>query len=132
MNLETIHLADYWSDDVKARILALHQGELPLAAPEAIARVCRDIADRFRPAKIILFGSYARGNPTPDSDVDILIIMPFEGSAHRQATAIRNHVTRHGSPFPMALLVRTPEWVVYRAENEDWFIREILERGKVM
>ena len=132
MNTEAIHLADDWSEDVKKRILASRRGERLLVTPEAIQHVGREIADRFSPDKVILFGSYADGNPTPDSDVDFLVIMRFDDSPASQATAIRNHVTRHGTPFPMDILVRTPEWIAYRAANEDWFIREILERGKVV
>lgn len=132
MKPDTIHLADHWSEEVKEHIRTFYRGEIPMASSHAIERVCRDIAKEFRPERIILFGSYAYGDPTPDSDVDILVVMPFSGSPNEQAIAIRNHVTRQGAPFAMDLLVRTPEWVAYRATNEDWFVREILERGKVM
>lgn len=42
---------------------------------KAIDEVVRQIAEKFRPQKIILFGSYARGKPRPESDVDLLVVM---------------------------------------------------------
>lgn len=42
------------------------------------------VVAEFRPQRIILFGSYARGTATPDSDVDLLIVLPFEGKSWRR------------------------------------------------
>ncbi len=94
-----------------------------------IRDVCRRIAEEFKPEKIILFGSYAYGKPTPDSDVDLLVVMPFEGGYFHQAQKITE---RLNLALPMDLLVRTPEQVQYRLEIGDSFMREIIERGKVM
>lgn len=94
-----------------------------------IKRLCEKIALEFNPAKIILFGSYAYGKPKWDSDVDLLIIMPFRGRPHRQAVNIRSRIE---APMALDLLVRTPEEIAKRLEMEDFFICEILERGKVM
>jgi len=94
-----------------------------------IRDVCQHIAAEFKPEKIILFGSYAYGKPTPDSDVDLLVVMPFEGGYFHQAQKIRQQLNL---ALPMDLLVRTPEQVRYRLEIGDSFMREILERGKVM
>ena len=46
---------------------------------QTIQDLCNRIVQDFQPDRIILFGSYAYGNPTPDSDVDILVVLPFEG-----------------------------------------------------
>ncbi|MGH9833036.1 MAG: nucleotidyltransferase domain-containing protein [Blastocatellia bacterium] len=94
-----------------------------------IRDVCRRIAAEFKPEKIILFGSYAYGKPTPDSDVDLLVVMPFEGGYFQQAQKITE---RLNLALPMDLLVHTPDYIQYRLEIGDRFIREILERGKVM
>ena len=94
-----------------------------------IKQLCGQIAREFHPEKIILFGSHAYGKPGWDSDVDLLIIMPFKGRPHRQAVNIR---TRIEAPMAIDLLVRTPQEIKKRLEMEDFFIREILERGKVM
>src|SRR5689334_12151610 len=70
-----------------------------------IRRFVREVAERFDPEKIILFGSYAYGTPHEDSDVDILVVMPARNQLD-QAVRIRLAVD---APFPMDLLVRTPE-----------------------
>lgn len=90
-----------------------------------IAAYCRVLAREFRPHKIILFGSYAYGKPTLDSDVDLVVVMPFRGSDTRQVVKIRTKVE---APFPMDLLVWPPE----RVERTDYFTREVLTRGKIM
>lgn len=58
-----------------------------------IKKLCRRIAETFKPEKIILFGSQAWGKPRPDSDVDLLVVMPFEGSYFDQAHQIRMRLT---------------------------------------
>jgi hypothetical protein len=89
------------------------------AAAERIGR-------EFRPHKIILFGSYAYGTPTADSDVDLLVILPFEGKPAYKATEIALKANPH---FPMDLLARTPRQVRERLAMGDFFMREILEQG---
>lgn len=88
-----------------------------------------EIAREFRPQKIILFGSHACGNPEWDSDVDLLVIMPFKGTRHRQAVAIRSRIE---AGVALDLLVRTPQQISRRLAMGDSFIREILKRGKVV
>ena len=59
-----------------------------------IENLAAQIAREFRPEKIILFGSHARGAPSPDSDVDLLVIMPFDGKpfwARPQKSSRRRH-----------------------------------------
>jgi predicted nucleotidyltransferase len=94
-----------------------------------IRRVCRRIAEEFKPEKIILFGSYAYGRPTMESDVDLLVVMPFEGGHFHQAHKITQ---RLNLALPLDLLVYTPEQLEYRLEIGDRFFREILEQGKVL
>jgi uncharacterized protein len=90
-----------------------------------IESYCRVLAREFQPQKIILFGSYAYGKPTLDSDVDLVVMMPFRGSDTRQVVKIRTKVE---APFPMDLLAWPPE----RAKRTDYFTREVLTRGEVM
>lgn len=94
-----------------------------------IQNVCQRIADAYQPEKIILFGSHAYGKPTRESDVDLLIVMDFDGSPIRQAIKISNELEL---VTPMDMLVRTPEQIAARLDIEDTFMREIVERGKVM
>lgn len=94
-----------------------------------IAELSDRIAREFRPERIILFGSYAWGQPTVESDVDLLVVLPFEGeAAHKAAEILR----RANLSVPVDLLVRTPEQVRQRLAWNDFFLREILEKGKVL
>lgn len=93
-----------------------------------IRKFAREVAERFQPDKIILFGSHAYGTPHEDSDVDILVVMPASNEMS-QASRIRLAVPR---PFAMDLIVRTPEDLRCRMEEGDWFLREIVGRGKVL
>src|SRR5436309_4991077 len=98
---------------------------IPLAA---IRRFARRIAERFHPQKIILFGSYAYGTPHDESDVDLLVIMP--------AYDVINQVIRiccaFDYPFSLDLIVRTPKQIERGLKDDDWFLREIIEKGKVL
>ena len=94
-----------------------------------IKRLCRQIGRAFLPERIILFGSQAYGKPTEDSDIDLLIVMPYEGSHAAQAIRILNHLNVLA---PIDLLVRSPEEVHERIEIGDSFMREIVGQGKVM
>lgn len=94
----------------------------------AIRRYARQIAERFGPDRIILFGSHAYGTLNADSDVDLLVVMPTRNPLD-QALKIRLAVP---APFPLDLLVRTPETLKWRLEEGDCFLREIVSRGKVL
>jgi uncharacterized protein len=94
-----------------------------------IRSICQRIVEQFSPEKIILFGSHASGRAGPDSDLDLLGVMHFEGGYFHQASEIRR---RLGLRIPLDLLVRTPEQVQRRLEIGDRFMREIIERGEVI
>ena len=93
-----------------------------------IRRFARQVAERFRPDKIILFGSHAYGTPHQDSDVDILVVMPARNQ-HDQAVKIRWEVP---APFSMDLLVRTPKNMQWRLEERESFTTTIMSKGKVL
>lgn len=94
-----------------------------------IQNFCQEVVEKFYPDKIILFGSYAYGKPTLDSDVDLLVILPFEGVPAKKAVEILLAIDYH---FPLDLLVRTPKEVQKRIEMGDFFIQEILQKGRVL
>lgn len=94
---------------------------------EKILSLSATIAREFSPDYIILFGSYAYGKPDDDSDVDLLVILPFDGKPMRKALEI---VSRVNPRIPVDLIVRTPAQVKERMANNDWFIREIMEKGR--
>jgi uncharacterized protein len=97
---------------------------IPMAA---IRRFARDVVERFHPEKIILFGSYAYGQPHADSDVDILVVMPAKNRID-QAHRIRSTLL---PPFPTDLIVRRPEDLA-DLETAGSFMREIITQGKVL
>jgi uncharacterized protein len=96
---------------------------------DQIQAFSQQIAERFQPDRIILFGSYAYGQPTPDSDVDLLVILPFEELPVHKTIEIRQAVK---SPFPLDLMARTAEQVQQRLEMGDFFIQDILQKGYVL
>jgi predicted nucleotidyltransferase len=100
--------------------------EKPPVTLEQIQAYSDRIAAAFKPERIILFGSHAYGAPRAESDVDLLVVMPFEGHPTRKALDILN---RLDPPFAIDLLVRTPEQMRQRLAWNDFFLREIVERG---
>lgn len=87
------------------------------------------IAKQYQPEKIILFGSYATGNPTPDSDVDLLVIIDTKRSTWELGVEI-SLMLKHS--FPLDIIVKTPQEIIKRLNYGDFFIRDIVEKGKVL
>ena len=94
-----------------------------------IQAVGQRIARDFQPERVILFGSHARGTATPDSDVDLLVIGPFEGTAFRQSLKILNQLDLR---LPIDLIAYRPEDVQRRYVEGDPLIREALDHGKLL
>jgi predicted nucleotidyltransferase len=92
-----------------------------------ISALARQIAEQFSPEQVILFGSYAYGTPTPHSDVDLLIIMPVKGEPVDKAIEIRLAID---VTFPVDLLVRTPAQIKTRLKMNDYFMQDIIEKGR--
>lgn len=88
-----------------------------------------ELVRHFHPERVVLFGSHADGTPRRDSDVDLLVVMRHEGAAAEQAARIRRSV-RAG--FPLDIIVRSPAAIRKRLAMGDGFIRDILERGRVL
>jgi predicted nucleotidyltransferase len=79
-----------------------------------IDRMVKRIVKRFAPEKIILFGSQARGDARPDSDVDLLVVMPVDGSVVDKRLEIR--AALHDIPIPVDVVVTTPEEFAWRKD----------------
>jgi predicted nucleotidyltransferase len=95
-----------------------------------ISTISKKIVENFSPEKIILFGSSARGTQTKDSDIDLLVIMDS-----KQRPAKRSmEISKACRPkfISMDIIVRTPEEIKNRLQIGDYFIKEILEKGKVL
>lgn len=94
----------------------------------AIRRYARQVADRFHPDRIILFGSFAYGTPNPDSDVDLMVVMPARNQLD-QAVKISWEVP---APFPIDLLVCRPREWERRVADDESFIRTVRAKGKLL
>jgi predicted nucleotidyltransferase len=94
-----------------------------------IKEFCERLVQEFHPDKVILFGSYAYGQPTDGSDVDVLVILPFEGTNFRKSLEILNRLNPR---FAVDLLARRPEDIARRFAEGDPLVREALERGTVL
>ena len=101
-----------------------------MATQEQIEKIAAKIAQEYKPEKIILFGSYAWGKPTEDSDVDLFIIEKTEEPKRMRQIKLRKWL--FGSGLPMDLIVYTPEEVRERLKIKDFFIEEIINKGKVI
>lgn len=99
------------------------------ATQDEIRNFVDEVVQRFNPECIILFGSHASKSTTSDSDVDLLVVMDFEGRPHQQAFEIRRAIKRS---FPLDLLVRRPADVERRLKMGDFFFKEIMQEGKVL
>jgi predicted nucleotidyltransferase len=97
---------------------------------KAIDDVIRQIAEKFEPEKIILFGSYARGNPRPESDVDLLVVMDTPLREVQQEILIQQSLEM--DLFGLDLIVQTPRKLQERVALGDSFLREILRDGIVV
>jgi uncharacterized protein len=106
--------------------VALVHGPVPRGE---IQRAVDRLAREFHPRRVILFGSHAYGQPSHDSDVDLLVTIETSLRPVDQAVAIRDAVE---FPFPTDLLVRTPQQIDERLALGDPFIREIVTRGIVL
>jgi predicted nucleotidyltransferase len=88
------------------------------------------LVERFDPEQIILFGSHARGTAGPDSDVDLLVILPVTGS--KRAKQIEMRVALHDFDIPKDVIVATPDEVARRSNIVGTLIRPALREGKVL
>jgi HEPN domain-containing protein/predicted nucleotidyltransferase len=93
-----------------------------------IRRFARQVAERFHPDQIILFGSYAYGTPHSESDVDILVVMPCSDQL-TQAARIRWQIP---APFSVDLHVRTPKTIKWRLGEGELFLTKVVTKGKVL
>jgi len=100
-----------------------------MVAINQIKKFGGQIGEQFGAECVILFGSYAKGSATADSDVDLLVIGPFRGRSVDKSVEIRMNLRPH---FPVDILIKTSKKVCQLIKMGDCFIQEILEKGKVL
>jgi len=102
------------------------------AARAEIDKIVRQVVDAYRPEKIILFGSYAYGEPDVDSDLDLLIIKETSQPFIDRLAQVRKILTDPNRSIPLGPIVLTPEELNARLNIGDQFIEEIVTRGEVL
>ncbi len=95
-----------------------------------IEALVRRIAEKFDPEQIILFGSYAYGKPHRYSDVDLLVVMETKERPLAKQVEIARALSPH--PFGLDILVYRPREIESRVTMGDYFLREIVTRGKIL
>lgn len=94
-----------------------------------IQKIVQQIVDRFHPQKVILFGSYAYGTPTEDSDVDLLVVMETEEPPLHAAARIAAAIDH---PCALDILVRRPSDLEASLARQGVFATEVLTTGVVL
>ena len=111
-----------------------HPRTVPVGLKQPVGRslqpAIRKIVDELKPEKIILFGSYAYGRPNPHSDVDLLVVMKTKAPLKERSWEVSRLLLPR--PFPVDILVRTPEEIEEGLKSGDFFLQEIVSRGKVL
>ncbi|MBF0143980.1 MAG: nucleotidyltransferase domain-containing protein [Magnetococcales bacterium] len=97
---------------------------------ETISRIVTTIIERFNPDKVILFGSHASGEPGPDSDLDLLLVMPSSLSSHKRGLPVR--MLFRPSPCPMDILVYTPEEFDHWPGTVNHIVTNAVQSGMIL
>ncbi|MGH8563857.1 MAG: nucleotidyltransferase domain-containing protein [Gammaproteobacteria bacterium] len=92
--------------------------------------IAQRVVRQFDPERIILFGSHGRGDAGPDSDVDLLIVMPVAGS--RREKAVEIGVALDDIRLPKDIIVTTPEDFEWRKQIAGTIERPAAREGKVL
>lgn len=103
---------------------------LPPIIEGKLQTAIRRLVAALNPEKIILFGSYAYGQPGPDSDVDLLVVMETDQRPIRRITAVSELLSPR--PFPVDIIVRTPTELARDLQRVDPFMHEVVAKGRVL
>ena len=103
-----------------------------MGSTEAIKIIVDKIISEYKPKKIILFGSYAYGTPTEDSDIDLLIVKDTDERPIDRWVEVKKILRSLKSMFPISPLVYTEKEIKERTAIKDFFLQEIFEKGKVL
>lgn len=119
-----------WSTESTRLVADVQPPGFAPVTQEALDEIVRRIVTALQPEQIILFGSYGYGQPTSDSDVDLLVIMETNDRPAERYLAVSRLLRPR--PFPLDILVKTPVEIAQALQKGDFFIREIVARGRVL
>jgi uncharacterized protein len=121
---------DRWPAGVTPLVTGVQPPGFAPVTKEVLAEIVRRIVDALHPEKIILFGSYVYGRPSGDSDVDLLVIMESKARPVDRYLAVSRLIRPR--PFPLDILVKTPDEIAQALQKGDSFICEIVTQGRVL
>lgn len=101
-----------------------------MIGPDKISDIVKKIVSGYNPDKIILFGSYATGNPNEDSDLDLFVIKETDLPRPQRTVQVRKMI--YGSMVPIDLIVYTPKEIDESRNNRFGFVYEVLNKGKIL
>jgi len=101
-----------------------------MISQEKINEVINRIVKNINPEKIILFGSYASGNPSEDSDLDILIIKEMRMPRYKRSRQVKKHL--RGMKIPIDVIVYTKKEIKKWENTETAFINQAIKQGKIL
>ncbi len=101
-----------------------------MISKDKISEIVEKIASGYNPDKIILFGSYAIGNPDENSDLDLFVIKKSDKPRPQRIVKVRKML--YGSMIPIDLIVYTPEEIEANKDNKYSFVYEVLNTGKIL
>jgi predicted nucleotidyltransferase len=99
---------------------------------QLIAQLVETISTKYEPQKVILFGSYASGEPTEDSDIDLFIVKETDTSRVDRFVEVKRLIYDPQVRIPVSPLVYTPQELEERLSMGDGFVHEIMSKGKVL
>lgn len=99
---------------------------------QVLATIVERLHRQYQPERVILYGSYAYGNPTSDSDIDLFIIKDSTDNRVKRAIAVRRILSDSTRRIPVSPRIYTPFEVKERLAMGDQFVEEILTRGIVL
>ncbi|MBI5749616.1 MAG: nucleotidyltransferase domain-containing protein [Nitrospinae bacterium] len=97
-----------------------------------ITQIIEKIKKYFQPEKIIIFGSFAWGTPTKDSDLDLLIIKDSKEKPRKRALEVRRIISEENAFIGIDILVYTPEEFNKRMKMGDSFLSMVMKKGRVV
>ena len=103
-----------------------------MSKQELINRIVEKLKASYQPLKILLFGSYAWGKPSKDSDIDLFIIKDEKVKHRERSLRVRRILSDENALVGMDILVYTPQEIDARMKIGDSFISQILKRGEVL
>lgn len=97
-----------------------------------LSEVVEKLISKYKPLSIILYGSYAQGNPTEDSDIDLLILKKTNKRRVDRFIQVKKIIYNPNNKIPISPLVYNPEEIEERLRIGDDFIKEIFQKGTIL